>query len=146
VHPICESAYHGLARKQTPEQTMADKHTKPTEAYVEQKRQQLLKLRDELTKTSNAAEADESGIKTAASAQAREYEDDAQKLDMLEKDETLVSRALERLALVNRALSKIDEGTYGYSDLSGHRIPDERLDILPEAINTVAEEKAKERI
>jgi len=124
---------------------MADRHAKPDPAYVEKKRQQLLKLRDELIKTSNAAEADEGGIKTAAGSEAREYEDDAQKLDMLEKDETLVSRAIERLALVNRALTKIAEGTYGFSDLSGHRIPDERLDILPEAINTVAEEKAKER-
>jgi len=124
---------------------MADKHTKPDEAYVERKRQELLKLRDELIKSSNAAETDESGIKAAASAQAREYEDDAQKLDLLEKDETLVSRAIERLALVNRALAKIAEGTYGFSDISGQRIPNERLDILPEAINTVAEEKAKER-
>ncbi len=124
---------------------VTDKHSKPDKAYVEQKRQQLLKLRDQLVRTTNAAEAEEGGIKGAASAQAREFEDDAQKLDMLEKEDTLVGHAAARLALVDRALAKIADGTYGFSDVSGHRIPDERLDILPEAINTVAEEKAAEK-
>jgi DnaK suppressor protein len=124
---------------------MTDKLPKPDKAYVEQKRRQLLKLRDELIKTTQAAEAEEGGIKNAASAQAREYEDDAQRLDLLEKDETLASRAVLRLALIERALGKIAAGTYGYSDVSGHRIPDERLDVLPEAINTLAEEKAAEK-
>ncbi len=124
---------------------MTDKHSKPDKAYVEQKRQQLLKLRDQLMRTMNAAEAEEGGVKGAASGQAREYEDDAQKLDMLEKEDTLVGHAVARLALVERALAKIADGTYGFSDISGHRIPDERLDILPEAINTVAEENAAEK-
>jgi DnaK suppressor protein len=38
-------------------------------------------------------------------------------------------------------LRKIDEGTYGVSDLSGRPIPRERLEAIPEAICTLAEEK-----
>jgi DnaK suppressor protein len=132
------------SRSKDPEEAVTSTHTKPDKAYVEKKRQQLLKLRDELIRTTNSAEGEESGIKSAASSQAREYEDDAQKLDLLDKEDTLVGHAVTRLALVERALAKIADGTYGFSDVSGHRIPNERLDILPEAINTVAEEKAAE--
>jgi DnaK suppressor protein len=124
---------------------MSNQPPKLDAAYLERKRRQLTKLRDELRKTSNAAEAEESSVKTASALQAHEYEDDAQKLDMLEKEGNLVSRDLARLARVERALRKIDEGTYGYSDLSGQRIPDDRLEAMPDAATTLAEQKARER-
>ncbi len=57
----------------------------------------------------------------------------------------MVRRAVQRLTQVQRALRKIDEGTYGLSDVSGLRIPDERLELVPEAVNTVAEQEASER-
>jgi DnaK suppressor protein len=105
----------------------------------------LTKLRDELRKTTNAAEAEEGSIKNESALQAHEYEDDAQKLDMLEKEGSLVSRDVARLARVERALKKIAEGTYGYSDVSGQRIPDDRLDAMPDATTTLAEQTASER-
>ena len=114
-------------------------------AYLERKRRQLTKLRDELRKTTNAAEAEEGSIKNESALQAHEYEDDAQKLDMLEKEGSLVSRDVARLARVERALKKIAEGTYGYSDVSGQRIPDDRLEAMPDATTTLAEQKASER-
>jgi len=46
------------------------------------------------------------------------------------------------LVNIERALRKIDEGTYGISDVSGERIPRERLDAVPEAIYTLAEQSA----
>jgi DnaK suppressor protein len=124
---------------------MSKKPPKLDAAYLERKRRQLTKLRDELRKTSNAAEADEGGLTSDSVLQAHEYEDDAQKLDMLEKEGNLVSRDLARLARVERALKKIDEGTYGYSDISGQRIPDDRLEAVPDAATTLAEQKARER-
>jgi DnaK suppressor protein len=114
-------------------------------AYLERKRRQLTKLRDELRKTTNAAEAEEGSIKNESALQAHEYEDDAQKLDMLEKEGSLVSRDVARLARVERALEKIADGTYGYSDVSGQRIPDDRLEAMPDALTTLAEQKASER-
>ncbi len=114
-------------------------------AYLERKRRQLMKLRDELRKTADAAEAEEGEIRNESNLQPHEYEDDAQKLDMLEKEGNLVSRDVGRLARVERALLKIEQGTYGFSDLSGQRIPDDRLEAMPDAINTLAEQKAGER-
>jgi DnaK suppressor protein len=90
-------------------------------AYIEQKRRQLSKLRDELRSSGGVAESDEVNSNSQLAQQAREYEDDAQKLDTLER-----------------------EGSYGLSDVSGHSIPKERLDAIPEAINTLSEQQAGE--
>jgi len=104
-----------------------------------------MSLRDELRKTTAAAEAEEGNLGDGSTLQAREFEDDAQKLDMLEREGNLVGRDVARLAQVERALRKIDEGSYGLSDVSGQPIPSERLDAMPEAINTLSEQEASER-
>jgi DnaK suppressor protein len=124
---------------------VSDKTPRLDAAYVEAKRRQLVTLREALRKTTNAAEAEESSISGESNLQAREYEDDAQKLDMLEKEGNLVGLAVDRLARVERALSKIEDGTYGFSDVSGQRIPDARLEVMPDAITTVTEQEASER-
>jgi DnaK suppressor protein len=113
-------------------------------AFIESKRRELTKLRDTLRQTDSAAELEEKNVRDASAAQAREYEDDAQKLDTLETEGVLVNRTVDRLARVERALAKIDEGTYGLSDTSGKRIPKERLNAMPEAINTVSEQEGSE--
>jgi len=114
------------------------------EAFIESKRRELTKLRDALRQTDSATELEEKNVMDASAAQAREYEDDAQKLDTLETEGVLVNRTVDRLARVERALAKIDEGTYGLSDTSGKRIPKERLNAMPEAINTVSEQEGRE--
>jgi len=57
----------------------------------------------------------------------------------------LVNRTVERLARVERALAKIDAGTYGFSDVSGEPIPKDRLNAVPEATNTLHEQENSER-
>lgn len=46
-----------------------------------------------------------------------------------------------RLRRIDRALQKIDEGTYGLSDVSGNPIPMARLEATPEAVFTIDEAK-----
>jgi DnaK suppressor protein len=111
-------------------------------AYIERKRQQLTKLRDELRSTIGIAETNENDTNRQVDLRAREYEDDAQRLDTLETEGNLVARDVGRLAQVDRALKKIEQGSYGLSDVSGRPIPKERLDAIPEAINTLSEQKA----
>jgi DnaK suppressor protein len=125
---------------------MTSKSARFDQPFLDGKRRQLTKLRDQLQKTTDSAEGDETGLKSAALAQAHEYEDDAQKLAMLETEGNLVSRGIERLSRVERALRKIEEGTYGFSDVSGKPIPDARLEATPDAINTVQEQEANERV
>jgi DnaK suppressor protein len=114
-------------------------------AFIERQRQHLTRLRKSLLSAAKDEETDETDLNSESTAGAREYEDDAQKLTMLELEGTLVARDVERAARVDRALQKIEEGTYGLSDQSGHRIPQERLEAVPESIYTAAEQEARER-
>jgi DnaK suppressor protein len=114
-------------------------------AFVEQQRQYLLQLRTALREAAAGDEADEANVRSASEGGAQEYEDDAQKLAMLELDGNLVVRDVARLERVDRALKKIEEGTYGVSDVSGQAIPRERLEAVPEAICKLDEEDAYEK-
>jgi len=112
-------------------------------AFIEKQRHHLNRLRDALLTSTRTEEAD---VRTeTANSASREYEDDAQRLTMLELQGNLVVRDVARLERVNRALEKIKEGTYGLSDVSGQPIPRERLEAIPETIFTIAEEQAREK-
>ena len=113
-------------------------------AFVEKQRRELLRLQASLTAASQAAESEEAEVRAQRTSEALESEEDAQELDTLERDDNLVGRSVERLARVNRALKKIEEGTYGLSDQSGRPIPRERLEALPEALCTLSEERSLE--
>jgi DnaK suppressor protein len=115
------------------------------EKFIQRQRLQLTQLRDSLRSTAEGAEKDESAVTAAGNSESREYEDAAQNLDAIEKDGLLVNRSVERLARVERALNKIADGTYGFSDVSGKPIPVERLEAIPEAVNTIAEQEASEK-
>jgi RNA polymerase-binding transcription factor DksA len=43
---------------------------------------------------------------------------------------------------IERALKKIDDGTYGFSDIDGKPIPIERLEAIPYAVTTVQQEES----
>jgi RNA polymerase-binding transcription factor DksA len=49
-----------------------------------------------------------------------------------------------RLGDIERALQKIDEGTYGLSDESGEPIPQARLEAFPDALYTEREQEERE--
>jgi DnaK suppressor protein len=114
-------------------------------AFVEKQRQRLSKVRAELAAEADDDESEEGNVRSESAASgSREYEDDSQRLDMLEREGNLVARNVTRLQQVDRALEKIKEGTYGLSDESKQPIPRERLEAVPESIYTFAEEKARE--
>jgi DnaK suppressor protein len=114
------------------------------QTFITRKREQLTKLRAQLLNSTQAAQAEERIINSESAGHAREYEDDAQRLTNLELDGALVGRDVLRLARVERALRKIEDGTYGFSDESGISIPIERLEAMPEAINTLSEQEARD--
>jgi DnaK suppressor protein len=114
-------------------------------AFIARQREHLVRMRAALLAAAQGEQADEDRIKSEFDQGPREYEDEAQRLAMLELEGDRLRRDLDRLARVDRALKKIDEGTYGRSDLSGQPIPRERLEAVPEALCTFAEEKAQEQ-
>ncbi len=88
---------------------------------------------------------------TEAAGQAdRETEDEegvdvsdpAQSLTAEGMDDAIAESLRERLAAIDRALRRLDAGTYGRSVRSGVPIPDERLEADPAAELTVEEARA----
>jgi DnaK suppressor protein len=114
-------------------------------AFIQKQRHQLTKLREELLRSARAGQTEETEIHSQSLGEAHESEDDAQKLALLEVGGAAVQRSMQRLTRIERALQKIEDGTYGYSDASGEPIPRERLEAVPEAIHTVSELNATGR-
>ena len=110
--------------------------------FIERQRQRLIQLHEELSRTTQAEATEEAGIQSQSLGEAQESEDDAQRLALLDIDGTVIARNTQRLSPIERALKKIDQGTYGFSDTSGKPIPRARLEAIPEAIHTIAEEEA----
>ena len=63
--------------------------------------------------------------------------DEATNLYDRDRDQAAIENFDRMLAKVNRALQKMDDGTYGLSDIDGTPIPVERLEALPYANITV---------
>lgn len=124
---------------------MNERKARFEKSFIDGKREQLTKLREGLLNMTRGKEGEEADINASSNDDAREYEDDAQRLMMLELDGNLVARNRLRLVRIERALAKIEEGTYGFSDASGEPIPIERLEAIPDAIYTVAEQNARDK-
>ena len=62
-----------------------------------------------------------------------------------ELDEGMADQLREELAAVERAEQRLEEGTYGLSVESGEPIPDGRLEAIPWAERTAAEQERHER-
>ncbi len=114
-------------------------------AFVEQQRQNLLQLRASLIEATQDAETEEAGAAAQSDSGPVEFEDDAQRLDTLERAGNVIAREVDRISRIDRALEKINDGTYGLSDLSGEPIPRARLEAVPEALYTIDEEADREK-
>lgn len=108
-------------------------------AFVEAQRKRLLAMLHELEVSGDAASSDELHAQYASVDEVRDSGDDGLTLTIGENDEAAVRHAIRRLADVRRALEKIDEGTYGLSDVSGEPIGKERLLAVPEAVTAIGE-------
>jgi DnaK suppressor protein len=80
-----------------------------------------------------------------AESESGDIADSAQPLTEQGVDDAVAAGLRDRLGALDRALQRIDNGTYGRSVRSGAVIPDERLEADPAAELTVAEAAADER-
>ena len=79
----------------------------------------------------------------AAERETGDFADGAQPLTAEGLDNAFAAGQRERLATLDRAEARLDEGTYGRSIRSGLPIPDERLEADPAAELTVEEAQAQ---
>lgn len=109
-------------------------------AFLVSQRARLLALRTDLSRmTQNDAE-EARLVLSADQDHANESEDRAQDLTIAENDQMLSNELAQQRGAIDRALVKLDEGTYGISDVSGLPIPLERLQAFPQAVTRISEE------
>jgi DnaK suppressor protein len=114
--------------------------------FIENQRQRLIDLRDEL-----------GGVREGLDEDQRELEgqgDDFEETDSGDMSQSIFDREMDasvgeqidrRLGEIERALEKIEEGTYGVCDDTGEEIPKGRLEAVPEALRTVEAQQRFER-
>ena len=112
--------------------------------FLDHQKRRLTALRQEILSLRQDQQGEQKGVNADLSGQARDFEDDAQRLAAVELQDNLVVHDDERLGNIERALQKIDEGTYGLSDASGKPISIERLKASPEALYTEEEQRQRE--
>jgi DnaK suppressor protein len=113
--------------------------------FVETQRERLLGLRDELVRIREGMADDERDLGEAEGDTQLDSGDLSQDMFTREMDASIGEQVGRRLGEVDRALRKIEEGTYGLSDDSGKPIPRGRLEAIPEAIRTVEEQQRFEQ-
>jgi DnaK suppressor protein len=113
--------------------------------FVETQRERLLGLRDELVRIREGVADDERDLGEAEGDTQLDSGDLSQDMFTREMDASIGEQVGRRLGEVDRALRKIEEGTYGLSDDSGEPIPRGRLEAIPEAIRTVEEQQRFEQ-
>ena len=121
-------------------------NTEFDENFVAKQKERLQTLRDELLRIMRGADEDER-IRAEQEGDFTEHDLGDMSRDIFDReiDATIVEQVEQRLEIVERALQKIEEGTYGLSDVSGEPIPRGRLEAVPEAIRTVEEQQRFER-
>lgn len=112
--------------------------------FVATQRKRLEALKAELVGAEAASLQEENDIQDERADEAVEQEEMAQDLDRREVLQAKHEVDQPRIANIDRALKKIELGTYGLSDVSGKPIPKARLEATPEAVMTVEEAAAKE--
>jgi DnaK suppressor protein len=123
---------------------MTSKQTALDATFITQQKQRLEALRDQLVADAEGAATEEQGLQLESVDQVRDSADAAETMAIQENDEAVFNRNPPRLRAIQRALEKIEQGTYGLSDVSGEPIPRARLEAMPEAVSTVEEKQASE--
>ena len=119
---------------------MANNHL--DQEFIAQQKQRLQDLKVELERVRDGLEEDQR-FRAEEEEDFTQHDsgDMSQSLFTREVDATVEQQVERRLENVERALQKIDEGTYGLSDESGEPIPKGRLEAMPEAVRTVEEQE-----
>ncbi len=106
----------------------------------------LIAERDEVRRLLKDSQAAGQADRVAeVESEAEDQEDAALALTEEGEDDAIAESMQDRLDAIDRALHRLDDGTYGRSIRSGEPIPDERLEADPAAELTVDEARADER-
>lgn len=123
---------------------MTDSATHLTPDFIASQKARLLELAEQLKRNSTASSGEERELQSNSLHRSEGSGDDAQKTSLRDNDAARYEHNMTRLTTIDRALKKIEEGTYGFSDESGKPIPQARLEAVPASVTTVEEMSAAE--
>ena len=115
------------------------------EEFIERQKSRLLERKAELQRMRD--ETQDIARERSQEEQDTQFDsgDASQYIFEREMDDTLGQQFAREIEDVNRALEKVEEGTYGLSDDTGEPIPKGRLEAIPEAIYTLEGQERRER-
>ena len=114
--------------------------------FVDSQKQRLIALKDELVGVRDGLDEDERELEGGGvDFTETDSGDMSQSIFEREMDATVEEGIERRLGEIERALHKIEEGTYGVCDDTGEEIPKGRLEAIPEAVRTVEAQQHFER-
>jgi DnaK suppressor protein len=115
------------------------------EDFINSQKARLQQTKDELKRMIGGLEEDEEERTEDEQDSQFDSGDMSHQIFTREMDATVGERAEKRLQEVNRALEKIEEGSYGICDDTGEEIPKGRLEAMPEATVTVEAQERRGR-
>src|ERR671911_1751073 len=114
--------------------------------FIDSQQQRLIDLRGELTRLRDGLDEEVRNIEGGGEDYSEtDTGDMSQSIFAREMDATVDGGFKRRLAEIERALEKIEDGTYGVCDDTGENIPRGRLEAVPEAIRTVEAQQRFEK-
>ncbi len=123
---------------------MADQNL--DKSFIEDQKRRLLEIKAELERIREGLDEDQQDrAEDEGDFTEHDSGDLGQSMFSREMDATIEGQVGRRLEDVERALEKIEEGSYGVCDDTGDEIPKGRLEAVPEAIRTVEAQQTFER-
>ncbi|HSH23543.1 MAG TPA: TraR/DksA C4-type zinc finger protein, partial [Acidimicrobiales bacterium] len=111
--------------------------TEASDRFVETQRLELLAERDAYTRSANSLRAEAEELAQDREPGDVQFDEESGEGDSMnverERDLALSAQAMASVEEIDRALSKIEQGTYGVCEKCGEPIPRERLKALPHA-------------
>lgn len=121
-------------------------HSELSNEFIERQRESLEQTRSELVRMRDGLQEDEQDRADGQIHGEADSGDLGQEMHTRQLDHTIGEQAEGRIENVERALQKVDEGSYGICDDTGQEIPKGRLEAIPEAVTTVeAQQRRDER-
>jgi RNA polymerase-binding transcription factor DksA len=117
--------------------TKATKAAKPLfdQKFLDVQRQALLDARAQYTKQADSLQAEADSLAELREPGDVQFDEESGEGDTLaverERDLALSAQARDSVDDIDRALAKIDNGTYGVCEVSGQAIPKARLEAIP---------------
>jgi DnaK suppressor protein len=122
----------------------AEKTTLSSE-FLDQQRKRLEALREQILGGEEKTVANERAALEVRGDEPEDAGDQGATMARNEVTQSLHDVDRRRLSDIERAIQKMEQGTYGLSDFSGNPIPKARLQATPEATLTVQEEEQREK-